>query len=74
MEPFPSYAVAVEWEFRCRGNEVPARPWDWRCHSKEGSLVAKSKRSFASLREAVADAGLHGFSYALGVEPKGIAR
>jgi hypothetical protein len=63
MEPFPSNAVAVEWEFRCQGKEVPARPWDWRCRSKEGSLVAKSKSSFRSLREAVADAGLHGFSY-----------
>jgi hypothetical protein len=63
MEPFPSSAVAVEWEFRCHGKEVPGRPWDWRCRSKEGSLVAKSKGSFRSLREAVADAGLHGFSY-----------
>jgi hypothetical protein len=70
MEPFPSNAVAVEWEFRCHGKEVPARPWDWRCHTKEGELIAKSKGSFKSLREAVADAGLHGFSYGLAVEPR----
>lgn len=68
MEPFPSNAVAVEWEFRCHGKEEPARPWDWRCRSNEGSLVAKSKSSFRSLREAVADAGLHGFSYAIPLE------
>jgi hypothetical protein len=63
MEPFPSNAVAVEWEFRCHAKEIPTRAWDWCCRSKEGSIVSKSSGSFRSLREAVADASLHGFSY-----------
>ena len=61
MEPFPITAVAVEWEFRCRGKQVPGHAWDWRCRSKEGSVVATSKGYFKSLREAVADASSHGF-------------
>ena len=65
MEPFPSNAVAVEWEFHCQRTDFPGRPWDWLCRSREGSVVAKSKGCFSSLREAVADAGSHGFSYEL---------
>ena len=61
MEPFPINAVAVEWEFRCHGKEVPGRPWDWHCRSKEGAIVAKSVGYFKSLREALADAATHGF-------------
>jgi hypothetical protein len=68
MEPFPSNAVAVEWEFRCQGTEFPGRPWDWRCRSREGLVVAKSNGHFRSLREAIADAGSHGFSYQLPLE------
>ena len=65
MEPFPSNAVAVEWEFRCQGAELAGRPWDWRCRSKDGSIVAISRTYFSSLREAIADAGSHGFSHEL---------
>ena len=61
MEPIPTAAIAVEWEFRCHGSEVPGRPWDWRCRSRDGEVVAKSKGYFRSLREAVADAGSNGF-------------
>jgi len=63
MEPFPNNAVAVEWEFRCHGDATPGQPWEWRCRSKEGSIVAKSKNRFRSLREALADAAMNGFSY-----------
>lgn len=63
MEPFPSNAVAVEWEFRCHSKEIPGSPWDWRCRSKEGSLVAKSKVFFRSLQDAVKDAQRNGFRY-----------
>jgi hypothetical protein len=63
MEPFPNNAMAVEWEFRCNGKEVPGRPWDWRCRSSEGSIVALSKGFFRSLHEAVADAKHNGFPY-----------
>ena len=63
MEPFPANSVAVEWEFRCHGREIPGHPWDWRCRSREGVVVAKSKGYFKSLREAVADASMNGFQY-----------
>jgi len=63
MEPFPNNAVAVEWEFRCNSKEVPGRPWDWQCRSREGSIVAKSKRFFQSLNDAVTDAQRNGFRY-----------
>jgi hypothetical protein len=63
MEPFPTNAVAVEWEFRCNSTEIPGRPWNWRCRSREGSVVAKSKSFFRSLDEAVADAKYNGFRY-----------
>ena len=62
MEPFPSNAVAVTWEFRCHGTGRPGYPWAWRCRSKEGTVVAESRGYFSTLREAVADAGSHGFS------------
>lgn len=61
MEPFPINAVAVQWEFRCHGKAGPGQPWEWRCRARDGALVARSQRSFRSLREAVADAGAHGF-------------
>jgi hypothetical protein len=63
MEPFPNNAVAVEWEFRCNSKEIPGSPWDWRCRSREGSIVALSKGFFRSLHEAVADAKHNGFPY-----------
>ena len=65
MDPFPANAVAVEWEFRCHAKEIPTRAWDWSCRAKDGSVVSKSNVSFRSLREAVADASLNGFSYEL---------
>ena len=61
MEPFALSAVAVEWEFRCHGKAVPGHPWRWRCRSKDGTVVATSKSSFRSLRDAVEDAGRNGF-------------
>ena len=61
MEPFPSTAVAVEWEFRCHGKAKPGHPWDWRCRSRDGEVVATSTGYFKSLREAVADASTNGF-------------
>jgi len=63
MDPFPNNAVAVEWEFRCRGNDSPGHPWDWRCRAHDGAVVAKSGAAFKSLRDAVADAITHGFQY-----------
>lgn len=61
MEPFAINAVAVEWEFRCHGKDVPGHPWDWRCRSRDGTVVATSDGYFRSLREAVADATARGF-------------
>ena len=63
MEPFPNIAVAVTWEFRCHGKEIPGDPWAWHCRSREGSIVASSKKYFQSLRQAIADARHHGFQY-----------
>ncbi|HEV7799480.1 MAG TPA: hypothetical protein VGP15_00260 [Burkholderiales bacterium] len=63
MEPFPINAIAVQWEFRCHGGEVPGRPWNWHCRSKEGTIVASSQGYFKSLHEAVVDANKHGFRY-----------
>ena len=63
MEPFPTTAVAVEWEFRCQRKEIPDAGWTWQCKSKEGVLVAKSAGTFRSLREAMADARSKGFTY-----------
>jgi hypothetical protein len=65
MEPFPVNALAVQWEFLCRGSDAPGKPWKWQCRSAEGSIVGKSQAYFESLREAVADANKHGFRYEL---------
>ena len=65
MEPIPINALAITWEFRCHGSEVPGHPWSWRCRSRDGAVVARSYGFFKSLREAVADANNHGFRYAL---------
>jgi hypothetical protein len=62
MEPIPTLAVAVQWEFRCHGRERPEGAWDWQCRSKEGSILARSRKSFRSLQEALTDAQEHGFS------------
>jgi len=63
MEPFAITAIAVQWEFRCHGDEVPGTPWNWQCRSPEGCVVARSSGFFKSLHEAVADANRHGFRY-----------
>jgi len=63
MEPFPTNAVAIEWEFRCRSREFPELPWDWRCKARDGSLVAKSGGRFRSFAGALSDAKMKGFSY-----------
>lgn len=63
MEPIQISAIAATWEFRCHGNEVPGQPWAWHCRSKEGEVVARSRRFFKTLHEAVADANMHGFRY-----------
>jgi hypothetical protein len=66
MDPFPNNAVAVEWEFRCHGSELPGRPWEWHCRAKDGTTVAQSLAPFRSLREAITDAITHGFQYNAG--------
>jgi len=63
MEPFPDNAVAVEWEFRCTGREVAGPSWEWRCRARDGAVVAKSRVTFRSLREAISDAVGNGFQY-----------
>jgi hypothetical protein len=63
MEPIQINAIAVTWEFRCHGSDVPGHPWAWRCRSKDGEVVAGSTRFFKSLHEAVTDANNHGFRY-----------
>lgn len=63
MEPFPTNAVAIEWEFRCLSREFPVLPWDWRCKARDGSLIAKSGVRFRSFAEALSDAKTKGFSY-----------
>jgi hypothetical protein len=62
MEPYPTNAVAVQWEFSCRGSDKPEGAWGWRCRSKEGAILAASHGCFRSLRDALADAKQHGFS------------
>lgn len=70
MEPFPGNAVAVQWEFRCDGKDLPAQPWHWCCRSREGLVVATSKGYFRSLHEAVGDANKNGFRYHAGPEAR----
>ena len=65
MEPIAINALAVMWEFRCHGSQVPALSWSWRCRSPDGEIVAASQVFFRSLHEAVADAMKHGFHYRL---------
>jgi hypothetical protein len=65
MKPFSGNEVAVQWEFRCQSKERPDTPWDWRCCSREGAVVASSKNHFRSLRAAVHDASQNGFSFDL---------
>lgn len=72
MEPIEINAVVIEWEFRCHGKEIPGRPWDWRCRSREGLIVAASKGYFRSLREAIADAASNGFVYETAGDGKSI--
>lgn len=55
-------AVAVEWNFRCRSEVDPRKPWEWQCRSIDGAVASRSTSRFRSLREAVADAVAHGFS------------
>jgi hypothetical protein len=45
-----SSAHAVSWE------------WEWRCTHEEGGSHRSSSRTFASFRECIADARLHGFT------------
>jgi hypothetical protein len=68
MEPFPTTAVAVKWEFRCYNKEVSGHAWEWRCRSSEGVLVAKSREYFPSLRHAIANAKTNGFTYESGLK------
>jgi len=49
--------AAVKWLFQCNG----AR-WEWHARASDGSLVAASNTHFGSLREAIDDAELNGFS------------
>jgi hypothetical protein len=70
MEPIPINALAVTWEFRCHGNEVPGHPWNWHCRSRDGAIVARSQVFFRSLQEAVADANNHGFRYEMPAEER----
>ena len=65
MEQYSHNAIAVQWEFRCHGNDMPAHAWEWKCRSREGTIVAKSKASFKSLRDAIRDAEQNGFQYRL---------
>jgi len=62
MEPVPNNAVAVEWQFRCLETEAAGRAWDWLCRSRDGCVIMSSHGRFESLKEAVADAGRHGFA------------
>jgi hypothetical protein len=62
MEPIPINALAVTWQFRCHGSEVPGHPWAWHCRSRDGEIVARSQGFFKSLHAAIADAESHGFA------------
>jgi hypothetical protein len=70
MEPFPLNAIAVQWRFRCDGEQAQGGRWDWHCQSPEGVVVARSHGAFNTLHDAVADANKHGFGYEVKTEDR----
>jgi hypothetical protein len=65
VEPLQISAVAVQWEFRCGRDGPTETPWAWRCRSVEGIVIAESRESYRTLREALEDALRSGFESAL---------
>lgn len=54
----------MTWEFitkAVRSQNAVSWEWEWRCADSDGAKCS-SQRTFASFRECIADARLHGFT------------